>query len=153
MYLFSMADGAETAFLIFKREPELVNLLRSPGNNAQPGGPVRKHYLTYRPAKLYIGWRSRILGIDTVPWLLKRLQIRELAGQKGRWGGRGTRLQHSLMICETRSLSYISQKSIPPAYVAWRASTTNRVVVPARQAGKRFLGGGGGGGARGCNIP
>jgi hypothetical protein len=28
-----------------------------------------------------------------------------------------------------------SEDSIPPAYVAWRAGTTNRVVVPARQAG------------------
>ena len=27
-----------------------------------------------------------------------------------------------------------SKVSIPPAYVAWRAGTTNRVVVPARQA-------------------
>jgi hypothetical protein len=33
-----------------------------------------------------------------------------------------------------------SEDSIPPANVAWRASTTNRVVVPARQAGNRFLG-------------
>jgi hypothetical protein len=28
---------------------------------------------------------------------------------------------------------------IPPAYVGWRAGTTNWVVVPARQAGNRFL--------------
>ncbi len=33
-----------------------------------------------------------------------------------------------------------SEDSIPPAYVAWRAGTTYRVVVPARQAGNRFLG-------------
>ncbi len=33
-----------------------------------------------------------------------------------------------------------SEESIPPAYVAWRAGTTNRVVVRARQAGNRFLG-------------
>jgi hypothetical protein len=33
-----------------------------------------------------------------------------------------------------------SEESISPAYVAWRASTTNRVIVPARQAGNRFLG-------------
>ncbi len=32
-----------------------------------------------------------------------------------------------------------TQKSIPPAFVAWRAGTSNRVVVPARQAGNRFL--------------
>jgi hypothetical protein len=55
------------------------------------------------------------------------------------------------------------------AYVAWQAGTTNRVVVPARQAGNRFLGslkglqiraqhpadpwGGGGGGVRGGVPP
>ena len=33
-----------------------------------------------------------------------------------------------------------SEDSIPPAYVAWRAGTTNRVVVQARQAVNRFLG-------------
>jgi hypothetical protein len=33
-----------------------------------------------------------------------------------------------------------SEDSIPPAYVAWRVGTTKRVVVPARQAGNRFLG-------------
>ncbi len=33
-----------------------------------------------------------------------------------------------------------SEDSFPPAYVAWRVGTTNRVVVPARQAGNRFLG-------------
>jgi hypothetical protein len=32
-----------------------------------------------------------------------------------------------------------SEESIQPAYVAWRVGTTNRVVVPARQAGNRFL--------------
>jgi hypothetical protein len=31
------------------------------------------------------------------------------------------------------------QESISPAYVAWRAGTKNRVVVPDRQAGNRFL--------------
>ncbi len=29
---------------------------------------------------------------------------------------------------------------MPPAYVAWRAGTSNRVVGPARQAGNWFLG-------------
>ncbi len=29
---------------------------------------------------------------------------------------------------------------MPLAYVAWRASTTYRVVVPVRQAGNQFLG-------------
>jgi hypothetical protein len=32
-----------------------------------------------------------------------------------------------------------AQESIPPAYVAWRAGMSNRLVVPARQAGNRFL--------------
>jgi hypothetical protein len=33
-----------------------------------------------------------------------------------------------------------AQESIPPAFVAWRAGTSNRVIVPARQAGNRFMG-------------
>ncbi len=33
-----------------------------------------------------------------------------------------------------------SKESITPAYVAWRAGTSNRVVIPARHAGNRFLG-------------
>ncbi len=32
-----------------------------------------------------------------------------------------------------------SEGSILPAHVAWRAGTTNRVVVLARHAGNRFL--------------
>ncbi len=35
---------------------------------------------------------------------------------------------------------YGVQESILPTYVAWRDGTTNRVVVPARQAGNLFLG-------------
>jgi hypothetical protein len=33
-------------------EPVFVNLLRSPGIDSQPGGPVRQPCLLYRPAKL-----------------------------------------------------------------------------------------------------
>jgi hypothetical protein len=33
-----------------------------------------------------------------------------------------------------------SEESRPPAYVDWRDGTTNRVVVPTRQVGNRFLG-------------
>ncbi len=40
---------------------------------------------------------------------------------------------------ENRS-GFDSKESIPPTYVAWQAGTTNRVVVPARQDGNRFLG-------------
>ncbi len=44
-------------------------------------------------------------------------------------------------ICKfLRSPRIDSKESIPPAYVAWRAGTSNRVVLPARHAGNRFLG-------------
>jgi hypothetical protein len=33
-----------------------------------------------------------------------------------------------------RSQEIDSEESIPPTYVAWRAGTTNRIGVPARQA-------------------
>ncbi len=39
-----------------------------------------------------------------------------------------------------RSPEIDSEESIPPAYVAWRAGTTNKVVVRVRQIGNRFLG-------------
>jgi hypothetical protein len=43
-------------------------------------------------------------------------------------------------ICKRlRSPGIDSDESIPPACVAWRASTTNRVVVTVRQPGNRFL--------------
>ncbi len=48
--------------------------------------------------------------------------------------GRGP---HRARIC--KRLYSRSQDSIPPFYVALRARTTNRVVVPARHAGNRFL--------------
>ncbi len=44
-------------------------------------------------------------------------------------------------ICKRlRSPEIDSEKSIPPAYVAWQAGTTNRIVVPALQTWNRFLG-------------
>jgi hypothetical protein len=39
-----------------------------------------------------------------------------------------------------RSQGSDSNESIPPAFVAWRTGTSNRVVVPAHQVGNRFLG-------------
>jgi hypothetical protein len=43
-------------------------------------------------------------------------------------------------ICKRlRSPGFDSWESISPAYVAWRVGTSNRVVVPARQTGNRFL--------------
>ncbi len=44
-------------------------------------------------------------------------------------------------ICKRlRSPGIDSKESIQAAYVAWRPGTSNRVLVPARQAGNRFLG-------------
>jgi hypothetical protein len=38
-------------------------------------------------------------------------------------------------ICKrVRSPGIDSKESIPPAYVTWRAGTTNRVIAPARQS-------------------
>jgi hypothetical protein len=49
--------------------------------------------------------------------------------------------QHRARICKRLwSPEIDSKESIQPAYVGCRAGTTNRVVVPARQAGNRFLG-------------
>ncbi len=46
------------------------------------------------------------------------------------------RIEPRARICKRLWSSGIgSGESIPPAYVAWQAGTTNRVVVPARQAG------------------
>ncbi len=60
-------------------KPEFVNLLRIPGIESQPGGPVRQSYLTYS------GPRQATLagGIDSLEsiMLLKHLQIRPLARQ------------------------------------------------------------------------
>jgi hypothetical protein len=39
-----------------------------------------------------------------------------------------------------RSPGIDSEEWIPPAYVAWRPGTTNRVVVLAPQPGNQFLG-------------
>ncbi len=46
-----------------------------------------------------------------------------------------------IRICKRLSSPGIgSKETIPPAYVVWRAVTSNRVVVPARQAWNGFLG-------------
>jgi hypothetical protein len=43
-------------------------------------------------------------------------------------------------ICKRfRSPGIDSKESIPPAYVAWRAGTSNRIIVPAHQARNRFM--------------
>ncbi len=44
-------------------------------------------------------------------------------------------------ICKRfRSPEINSEESFPPAYVAWRDGKSNRVVIPAHQAGNRYLG-------------
>jgi hypothetical protein len=49
-------------------ERVFVNLLRGPVIDSQPGGPVRQLYLPYR--------QPGYLGGESIPGLLKRLQIR-----------------------------------------------------------------------------
>jgi hypothetical protein len=90
----------------------------------------RQPYLTYRPARLHRLAKS-------IPGLLKRLQIQAL---KGGGGGRGgeertylSRDPETEFVKLLRSPQISSEESIPPAYVAWWAGMTNRVVVPARQ--------------------
>jgi hypothetical protein len=45
-------------------EPVFLKLLRSPGIDFQPGGPVRQPYCRTGPLG-YIGWRNRFLGINS----------------------------------------------------------------------------------------
>jgi hypothetical protein len=42
-----------STIILVRSEPIFVNLLRSPGIDSQPDGPVRQPYLTYRPTKLH----------------------------------------------------------------------------------------------------
>jgi hypothetical protein len=62
-------EGVELGEADMGPEPEFVNLLRSPGIDFQPGGPVRQPYLTYKPARLYS-------LAESIPGILKCLQIR-----------------------------------------------------------------------------
>jgi hypothetical protein len=49
--------------------------------------------------------------------------------------------KYKARICKRfKSTGIDFEESIPPAYLSCRAGTTNKVVVPARQAGSRFLG-------------
>jgi hypothetical protein len=72
-------------------EPVFVNLIRSPGIDSQPGGPVRRPYLSYRPARLH--WLSESIP-RSVTGLHKHLQIRpQRKGSAALYleGGRGGR--------------------------------------------------------------
>jgi hypothetical protein len=62
-------EGVDMGEADARPQPEFVNLLRSPGIDSQPGGPVRQPYLTYRPAQLHS-------LAESIPGLLTRLQIR-----------------------------------------------------------------------------
>jgi hypothetical protein len=53
---------------IKRPEPVFKNLLRSPGIDSQPSGPVRQPYLLYQPARLH-----RLAESIHIPGLLKRL--------------------------------------------------------------------------------
>jgi hypothetical protein len=52
-------------------EPEFLNLLRSPGIDSQPGGPVRQPLFNVPAARL-----QKLA--ESIPRLLKRVQIRAL---------------------------------------------------------------------------
>ncbi len=57
--------------------------LWSPGIDYQPSGPVQQSYLTYRPARLH-----RLA--ESIPGLLKRLQIRALFFPQFEWNSKTT---------------------------------------------------------------
>jgi hypothetical protein len=44
-----------------RSETKFVNLLKSPGIDSQPGGPVQQSFLTYLPARL-----QRL--VESLPW-------------------------------------------------------------------------------------
>ncbi len=99
--------------------------------------------------------RKNIFGSTTLVRIieerLNKFQVRKSAGYKGglKIDPRPADLRflkimykkYRARICKRlRSPGIDSKESIPPAYVARRADTSNRVVVPARQAVNRFLG-------------
>ncbi len=86
--------------------------LRSPGIDSFLGGPVRQIGLSYRTARLH-----RLA--ESIPW---------------------NRFLGSLFVYKFGLLARICKRLWSPSYVSWRAGTTNKVVVPAQQAGDRFLG-------------
>jgi hypothetical protein len=52
------------AYALSDPNPIFVDLLRSPGIDSQPDGPVRQLGKSSRPARL-LGWRNRFLGFDS----------------------------------------------------------------------------------------
>jgi hypothetical protein len=80
LFILSSYVCSKKSYSAFSQKPEpvFVDLLRSPGIDSQPGGPVRQPYLTYRPARLY-----RLA--ESIPGLLKRLQIRAQPSETVVW--------------------------------------------------------------------
>ncbi len=77
---------------------------------------------------LFIDKLDSAMDGEIVSWKSVTLFSRRLIWLRGR-------------VCKRlRSSGIDSKESIPPACLAWRAGTSNRVVVPARQAGNRFQG-------------
>jgi hypothetical protein len=58
-----MQTGSSGTLIGWKSEPVFVDLLRGPGIDSQPGGPVRNPICRTGPPG-YIGCRNRFLGID-----------------------------------------------------------------------------------------
>ncbi len=84
--------------------------------------------LFFVPTWIYFGYTSITVSIYTVPW---GWLISVGVCRRPPWA----------RICKRlRRPGIDSEDSIPPAYVVWRAGTTNSVIVPARQAENRFLG-------------
>ncbi len=71
-FIFQIYLAHIVSHLMEITESEFVNLLRNPRIDSLSGGPVRQPYLTYRPARLH-----RLA--ESIPWPLKRLQIRALS--------------------------------------------------------------------------
>ncbi len=78
---------------------------------------------------MYAGGVKQVLYKVYICWIQVKIHISD---------------QTSLRICNSAVPVFLNfegaQESIPPAYVAGRVGTTNRVVVPAHKARNRFLG-------------
>ncbi len=87
------------------------------------------------------GWHLSLgifSNLTPPPFLTDKSQHVESAESRRVWHGI---LEHRARICKRLwSPGIDSEEVISPAYVAWRAGTTNRVIVPSREAGNRFLG-------------
>jgi hypothetical protein len=83
----------------------------------------------------YRGAKKFNLCCDAPGFLSVTLYSKETVGMRDEWLGQ----RDGWLNYRARIQGIDSEESILPAYVAWRTGTTNRVVVPARQAGNRLL--------------